>query len=136
MCLQLRGKHSSHAGTWGFWGGKANPHEKPMQTLLRELREEIGLLPDFEGVYHLNKFTSEDKRFQYFAYVVTVFEEFIPQTNRESAGFSWTTVDSVPKPLHQGAKLVLNNKKHVDIINSYYESKKDSTNLPNWLDSF
>lgn len=134
--MQLRGKQSSHRGTWSFWGGKAERNERPIETLLRELNEEIGLLPDFEKIYPLHKFTSNDKKFEYNAFVVTVFEEFLPQTNGETAGYVWVDINKYPQPLHQGAKLVLHNPAMKEKIRTIYENKKDSTDLPNWLDSF
>ena len=61
--LQQRSQNSSHPRTWGFFGGKSEPKERPIETLLRELSEEIGILPDVEKVYPLNKFVSPDKKF-------------------------------------------------------------------------
>lgn len=31
-------------GTWGTWGGAIDPHEEPLDAVLRELQEESGLL--------------------------------------------------------------------------------------------
>ena len=45
VLLQQRGSNSSHARTWGFFGGKSEKDERPMETLLRELEEEIGIIP-------------------------------------------------------------------------------------------
>ena len=136
ICLQLRGRKSSHRGTWSFWGGKSEQTERPVETLLRELNEEIGMLPDFEKIYPLHKFTSADKRFIYNAFVVTVFEEFTPDTNGESSGYAWVDLKYYPRPLHQGAKLVLANQHMIEKIQTILESKRGVNDLPNWLDSF
>lgn len=136
ICLQLRGDGSSHSNTWGFWGGKRERDERPIQTLLRELKEEIGMLPDVEKIHPLNKFTSRDKNFEYTVFVVTVFEEFVPTLNNESAGYAWVDLDRYPRPLHQGANIVLTNDKMMQKIKTIYSTKKDHNTSSNWLDSF
>ena len=40
IMLQQRSKNSSHPLTWSFWGGKADKRERPIETLLRECKEE------------------------------------------------------------------------------------------------
>jgi len=119
-----------------FWGGKAEKDERPIETLLRECREEIGILPDIAKVHPLHTFLSDDDKFTYNTYCVTVFEEFIPSCNYESSGYSWVSIDCWPKPLHRGAKVVLSNKQLVDKLITIYERERDQTDLPNWLDSF
>ena len=98
--------------------------------------EEIGMLPDFEKIYPMNKFNSTDGKFEYNAFVVTVFEDFTPDTNGESAGYAWVNLRMYPRPLHQGAKLVLENRDMLDKISTIWDSKRGVNNLPNWLDSF
>ena len=136
IMLQQRSKTSSHALKWSFWGGKAERKERPVETLLRECKEELGPLPDIEKVYPLHTFLSDDGKFTYNAFCITVFEEFIPQCNHESAGYAWVGIDGWPKPLHRGAKLVLNNREMVDKIKTIYDRQKDKIDLPNRLDSF
>ena len=134
--LQQRSKNSSHPTKWSFWGGKAERKERPIETLLRECKEELGPLPDIEKVYPLHTFLSEDNKFTYNTFCVTVFEEFIPRCNHESAGYAWVSIDCWPKPLHRGAYLILNNTEMVEKITTIYKRQKDKLDLPNWLDSF
>jgi 8-oxo-dGTP pyrophosphatase MutT (NUDIX family) len=110
ICLQLRNENNRHGGTWSFWGGKSENNEKPIDTLLRELREEIGILPDIKKIYPLHKYISQDKNFEYNAFVILVFEEFIPSLNNESSGYCWINYGNYPISLHIGAKSLLSSK--------------------------
>lgn len=99
------------AGTWGFVGGKKEPHDNtPYDALLREIKEEVNNTPPIEKVIPLELFTSNDQNFQYNTYVLIVEDEFIPVLNEEHAGYAWCNYDSWPKPLHQGVKNSLNSK--------------------------
>ena len=46
MLLQHRAGWSHHGGTWGTPGGALHAGEPPHVGALREVREELGLLPD------------------------------------------------------------------------------------------
>ena len=59
IMLQQRSEHVTHPLTWSFWGGKSESDERPIETLLRECREEMGVLPDIEKVYPIHQFTSD-----------------------------------------------------------------------------
>ena len=133
ILLQQRSEKSSHPRTWGFFGGKGERKERPIETLLRELNEEIGMLPDVEKVYPLNKFISPDKKFIYNTFVVAVFEEFIPVLNNESDGYCWVRIGNWPRPLHPGVKAQLYNKEIVKKIKSILESSEK--NGDNWIDT-
>lgn len=134
VLLQQRGSKSSHARTWAFFGGKGEPDERPMETLLRELEEEIGILPDVQKIYPLHKFTSPDHNFEYHSFVVSVYEEFIPQLNSESDGYCWVKIGNWPRPLHPGVKAQLYNKEFVKKIKTVYATAE--VNGSNWLDTF
>lgn len=44
LCLmQQRPPHKHHGGLWEFPGGKVEPAEIPVQSLVRELHEELGI---------------------------------------------------------------------------------------------
>jgi 8-oxo-dGTP pyrophosphatase MutT (NUDIX family) len=134
--LQQRSQLVSHPLTWSFWGGKAEKKERPIETLLRECREEMGELPDIEKVYPIHTFLSEDNKFTYHTFCISVFEEFIPVTNDESAGYAWVQMGAWPKPLHRGARVVLEKPDMSDKIVSIWERQRYKEDLPNWLDSF
>jgi 8-oxo-dGTP pyrophosphatase MutT (NUDIX family) len=136
IMLQQRSETTTHPLTWSFWGGKSEKNERPIETLLRECKEEMGPLPDIEKVYPIHTFLSDDGNFTYHTFCVTVFEEFIPVTNGESAGYAWVRLGAWPKPLHRGAKLVLNKKEMVDKISSIWERQQGKLDLPNWLETF
>jgi 8-oxo-dGTP diphosphatase len=46
VLLQKRGPGRAHAGLWEFPGGKVEPAESLGQALIREIREELGIVLD------------------------------------------------------------------------------------------
>lgn len=106
--LRNKGKTS---GTWGFVGGKKEPSDTtPYDTLNREIREELGFIPDIKKVIPLEQYTSQDQEFNYNTYVLLVDKEFIPTLNDEHKSYAWCSYDGFPAPLHQGVKSSLNSK--------------------------
>lgn len=122
LLLQLRSLNVSHSGTWAFWGGKAEKSEQPIDTLHRELEEELGNLPNFKKIYPLHIFKSDKNGFTYNTFIITVKEEFIPNLNYESSGYCWVDINCWPKPLHTGAKLVLYDKSCIKKIKTITNS--------------
>ena len=88
-----------HENTWGLVGGKSENNEAPIQTLHREIVEEIGNTK-IQKIIPIEKFTNNN--FEYHTYVCVIEEEFIPTLNKEHKGYCWTNIDSYPKPLHPG----------------------------------
>lgn len=88
--------------------------ETPKESLMRELSEEMGFVPDITKIYPFDIYESRDGHFRYYSYVCVVDKEFIPTLNGESAGFSWTQLGVWPKPMHQGAKISFCKKKSLD----------------------
>lgn len=106
--LRTQGKTAGH---WGFVGGKKDPSDNtPIDTLNREIEEEIGLTQSIKKYIPLEFFISNDQQFQYSTYVLLVDKEFIPVLNDEHSGYAWCAYDKWPKPLHQGASKIFNNK--------------------------
>lgn len=99
------------AGTWGLVGGKKEPSDAtPVDTLHREIGEEVGVVPAIEKIIPLELFTSSDANFQYNTYVLIVPDEFIPVLNDEHSAYAWCDFGAWPRPLHQGVKNSLHNR--------------------------
>ena len=48
-CLfQLRKAEKRFKNTWGFWGGTMQKSETPFECIQRELKEEIGFVPELQ----------------------------------------------------------------------------------------
>lgn len=88
--------------TWGLVGGKIEYNESLLQGLHREILEEISFIPRIEKYIPIEKFTSNDSAFQYHTYICVVNSEFIPILNHEHQGYSWTKLNTCPRPLHPG----------------------------------
>ena len=99
------------AGTWGLVGGKSEVCDRsPLDTLNREITEELGQLPELLKVIPLDMYTSTDSQFRYGTYVILVQQEFTPVLNSEHSGYAWCKYGYWPKPLHSGVRASLNNR--------------------------
>lgn len=108
--LLLQKSRGKHYGTWGLVGGTNLEDENPYQGLYREVQEEIGFYPSVIKTIPLETFVSNDQVFCFHTYLCVVEEEFIPILSDEHSGYSWSGLDNMPKPLHQGLKNSFNNK--------------------------
>lgn len=108
--LLLQKAHGRHEGTWGLVGGTANEDENPWQSLQREIQEEVGTSLNIIKTIPLETFVSNDSVFNFHTYLCVIDNEFIPTLSSEHCGWAWATVDSAPKPLHQGLKTSFSNK--------------------------
>ncbi len=130
ILLQLRSRKVSHPGTWAFWGGKAHKEERPIETLYRELHEELGNIPAVIKIYPLHQYKAKNNSFFYNTFIVVTYNEFVPILNEESSGYCWVDIGNWPKPLHNGAKGILYNKGLIKDIRATYNmaiSEKEET---------
>lgn len=113
--LFLLRNQKRHAGSWGLVGGSVESGESPSAALQREIVEEIGAIK-YNKIIPLEKFTSENKNFEYHTYLIVVQEEFVPQLNNEHRGYAWTSINDHPKPLHPGVWRTFSFKGVIDKI--------------------
>ena len=57
------------AGLWGLVGGTNEGVETPFEGLQREIKEEIGSLPEIKKVLPLESFVSNDAHFHFHTYL-------------------------------------------------------------------
>jgi 8-oxo-dGTP pyrophosphatase MutT (NUDIX family) len=108
--LLLQKSNGKHRGTWSLVGGTVGKDENAWQSLLREIKEEIGDLPTIIKSIPLETFVSNDKIFHFHTFLCVVKNEFIPNLSEEHCGYSWTSIDLSPRPLHQGLRSSFSNK--------------------------
>lgn len=103
--LRNNGKYS---GTWGVVGGKSEANETILETLFREIQEELGGVISDPKIIPLETFTSDNGKFVYQTYITPVEKEFVPVLNDEHRGYCWVTLQDHPKPLHPGVWRTIN----------------------------
>lgn len=133
ILLNFRSTTVSKPNCWGFWGGKINIDETIVQGLEREIREECGFLPAYERFTIIDQFVSPDGYFTYSSFAIITPEEFLPIINDESVGFAWVSMNSYPKPLHPGAKAILENESVTKCLLKLLDSENGS-NFPTAAD--
>lgn len=106
--LYLLRNDPRHPNTWGLPGGKVDGNETLIDAIKRECVEEMGLVPAYEKLIPLEKFTSADGKFVYHTFFCTIANEFIPTLNEEHNGWAWISAGSWPKPLHPGLWSTIN----------------------------
>lgn len=111
MLLNFRSGKKTHPHTWALWGGMIENEETPKECLLREMKEEMGVIPIIDRIYPFDVYENKSKNFKYYSFVSIVDNEFIPILNQESAGYGWFKIDELPTPLHFGAKITFCNRK-------------------------
>lgn len=90
----------TYTDTWATVGGRAELGETVIESLGREIKEEIGFLPIVRKTIPIDLFVSNDGKFEFHTFICLVDNEFIPNLNNEHKGYAWSGIDSFPKPLH------------------------------------
>ena len=64
--------------------------------------EEISVDLSQHKTIPIETFTSDNQKFVYFTFLVTVEDEFSPVLNGEHCGYCWVSLADHPRPLHPG----------------------------------
>lgn len=115
----LRSAIESHPGTWTFAGGKVEKDESPAEALARELQEELQLTK-IKKILPLHRYQSRSNDFVYDTFIVLVNKEFIPELNCENSGYAWTSIDSLPSPLHPKTRKMISSSRLITKFKNFY----------------
>jgi 8-oxo-dGTP pyrophosphatase MutT (NUDIX family) len=122
----------SYAGTWGVVGGKIETNESIIQSLQREIQEELGGIIQDSKITPIEKFTSTNGNFIYHTFIATVDDEFVPVLNNEHRGYCWVGLEDHPKPLHPGVLRTISFKaifKKLKVFEECYKSASNTISL-------
>lgn len=115
----LRSARETYPNTWTFAGGKVEQDETPVDALRRELEEELRLTK-IKKITPLHRYQSRSKDFIYDTFVVLVNKEFAPDLNWENSGYAWTSIDSLPNPLHPKARKMISSSRLIKKFKNFY----------------
>ena len=107
---------AKYSGSWGIPGGKINDNERMTEALYREIFEELNVDLSQQKLIPIETFTSDNHRFVYYTFLISVDEEFVPKLNSEHRGYCWVNLVDHPKPLHPGVWRTFKFKVIVDKI--------------------
>ena len=124
VLLQFRNSDKRQKHTWGFWGGIVEKNESPYEALIREVEEELGIVPDISKLNPIDVYQSKDRNFMYYSFVAVIDDEFLPTLNGESCGYAWVNIGNWHKPLHEGARATLLYNKGRDKLQTILELHK------------
>lgn len=93
---------AKYEGTWGLAGGKMESNERVIDALYREIKEETNTDLSMNKTIPIETFTSDNRKFIYYTFLISVEKEFIPELNHEHRGYAWVELNDHPKPLHPG----------------------------------
>jgi 8-oxo-dGTP pyrophosphatase MutT (NUDIX family) len=106
--LFLLRNQGKFANTWGLVGGRIEKNESLIESLLREILEEMGGIIKDPKLIPIEKFTSDNGRFTYHTFITPVENEFVPILNNEHRGYCWVNLEDHPRPLHPGVWRTIN----------------------------
>ena len=107
---------SRYAGSWGLAGGKIDNGERITEALYREINEEINVDLSQHKTIPIETFTSDNHKFVYYTFLVSVDDEFVPKLNDEHRGYCWVNLEDHPRPLHPGVWRTFKFKVIIDKI--------------------
>lgn len=97
-----RSDAGDHPGEWCFPGGHAETSEAPIDTAMRELKEETGFGPE-----RLSPMIALGYDESFMTFGADVSYPMTPILNAEHTAFSWAQPQDAPEPTHPGVKALL-----------------------------
>ena len=119
--LFVRRANTKRDNVWGLVGCTTEDKETPWEGLQREIKEEIGNVPNIKKTIPLETFVSNDTQFLFHTYLCVIDKEFIPQLNKEHDGYAWVSFNKWPKPLHFVLKNTLESKVNIRKLETLFE---------------
>jgi mutator protein MutT len=110
ILLLKRATDTPQADTWGVPGGKLEKGESPLDALLREVYEEIGINLKIDKLTFIKTLYIQYKIDYIFYMYYKSFSDFDPeiQLSQEHQGYTWTTPEEAIKmPLIAGGAQAL-----------------------------
>jgi len=114
--LFLLRQGGSWSYTWALPGGKIDLDETVLSGLAREIEEELGGRITDPKLIPIEKFTSDNERFVYHTFFISINHEFVPLLNYEHIGYAWLPLEHAPRPLHPGISRTLACEPVIDKI--------------------
>lgn len=113
-------------GKWALHGGSMELGETQLQTLERELKEEINIKPvnpELMGIYTGKNFYCEypnkDKIYDVLCvFLVQEYEGNLQKDNEEVTELKWFDLENLPKEIHSSDELIIKDLK------SFLQNKK------------
>ena len=100
--LYLMRRDARHPHCWALPGGKIDDGENLLEAIQRECREELGMIPQFQQLAPIEKFTTASQEFCYHTFFCSLSQEFQPRLNHEHLGYAWIAAGVWPRPMHPG----------------------------------
>ena len=119
--LFLMRSDDTYTNTWATVGGRSEHNESIVQSLSREIQEEIGFLPIIRKTIPIDLYVSPDRMFEFHTFICLVDNEFVPILNNEHSGYAWSSIKNYPKPLHPALYSSLKNHELLTKIENVIE---------------
>ena len=124
-----RSEWVNEPNTWGIISGSRDGDETPIQTALRELKEETGIVIQPKDLQP--NYVFKDGDFTFHNFIGTVDKEFKPILDWENSDYMWTDLENLPTPTHFGLqKLVANKFEEGGAYEGWQESRQAVTEMP------